>query len=105
MKLLRNTKGKIRKSENVENVRYLEITKVILIHCNVINNSYHQNSRVLYTFVPNKSFGQKLDISPDNFLFLKTFDSEFLYIEVWVTDQNSNPLEIEDKINISLVIN
>ena len=105
MKLLRNTKGKITESENVENVRYLEITKVILIHCNVINNSYHQNSRVLYTFVPNKSFGQKLDISPDNFLFLKTFDSEFLYIEVWVTDQNSNPLEIEDKINISLVIN
>ena len=105
MKLLRNTKGKVTKSENVENVRYLEITKVILIHCNVVNNSYHQNSRVLYTFVPNKSFGQKLDISRDNFLFLKTFDSEFLYIEVWVTDQNSNPLEIEDKINISLVIN
>ena len=105
MKLLRNTKGKITKSENVENVRYLKITKVILIHCNVVNNSYHQNSRVLYTFVPNKSFGQKLDISPDNFLFLKTFDSEFLYIEVWVTDQNSNPLEKEDKINISLVIN
>ena len=60
---------------------------------------------MLYTFVPNKSFGQLLDISPENFIFLKTFDSEFSYIEEWVTDQNSNPLEIEDKINIILVIN
>ena len=53
----------------------------------------------------NKSFYQLLDISPENFIFLKTFDSEFSYIEEWVTDQNSNPLEIEDKINIILVIN
>ena len=60
---------------------------------------------MLYTFVPNKSFGQLLDISPENFIFLKTFDSEFSYIEEWVTDQNSNPLEIEHKINIILVIN
>ena len=60
---------------------------------------------MLYTFVPNKSFGQLLDISPENFIFSKTFDSEFSYIEEWVTDQNSNPLEIEDKINIILVIN
>ena len=60
---------------------------------------------MLHTFVPNKSFGQLLDISPENFIFLKTFDSEFSYIEEWVTDQNSNPLEIEDKINIILVIN
>ena len=59
----------------------------------------------MYKFVSNKSFGQLLDISPKNFIFLKTFDSEFSYIEVWFTDQNSNPLEIEDKINITLVIN
>ena len=76
-----------------------------LIHCNIVNNSYQQNSRVLYTFVPNKSFGQLLDISPENFIYLKTFDSEFSYIEVWFTDQKSNPLEIKDKINIILVIN
>ena len=73
--------------------------------CNIVNNDYQQDSRVLYTFVPNKSFGQLLDISPKNFIFLKTFDSEFSYIEVWFTDQNSKPLEIEDKINIALVIN
>ena len=91
---------KITKNQNGENVPYLEITEVLLIHCDVVNNSYQQNSRVLYTFVPNKLFDQLLDISPQNFIFLKTFDSEFSYIEVWFTDQNSNPLEIEDKINI-----
>ena len=84
-----------------ENVSYLETTEVVLIHCNVVNDSYLQNSRVLYAFVPNKSFGQLLDILPENFIFLKTFDSEFSYIEVWFIDQNSNPLEIEDKINIT----
>ena len=105
MKLLVSTKSKITKNENGENSPYLEIIEVVLIHCNVVNNSYQQNSRVLYTFLPNKSFGQLLDISPESFIFLKTFDSEFLYIEVWFTDQNSNPLEIEDKINITLVIN
>ena len=105
MKLLGSTKSKITKDENGENVSHLEITEVVLIHCNIVNNDYQQDSRVLYTFVPNKSFGQLLDISPKNFLFLKTFDSEFSYIEVWFTDQNSKPLEIEDKINITLVIN
>ena len=104
MKLLGSTKSKI-KDKNGENVRYLEITEVVLIHHNVVNNSYQQNSRVLYTFVPNKSFSQLLDISPENFMFLKTFDSEFSYNEVWFTDENSNPLEIEDKMNIILVIN
>ena len=83
---------------------YLEINEVVLTHCNVVNNSYQQNSRVLCTSAPNKSFGQLLDISPETFIFLKTFDSEFSYIEVSFTDQNCNPLEIEDKININLVI-
>ena len=77
----------------------------MLIHGNVLNNSYQQNSRVLYTFVPNKSFGQFSDISTENFKFLKTFDSEFSDIEEWFADPNSNPLEIEDKINIPLFIN
>ena len=58
----------------------------------------------LYTFVPNKSFGQLLDISPKNWIFIKTLDSEFLYVELCFTHQNSNPLEIEDKINIPLFI-
>ena len=75
------------------------------MHCDVVNNSYQENSRVLYTFVPNKSFGQLLDISPANFVVLKTFDSELPYVEVWFTDKNSNPLVIEDKIIITLVVN
>ena len=61
--------------------------------------------RIFYTFVSNKSFGQLLVITPENFIFSETFDSEFLYIEGWFTDQNSNPLETEDKKNITLVIN
>ena len=84
---------------------HLEITEVVLIHCNTVNNDYQQDSRVFYTFVSNKSFGQKLDISPKKIIFLKTFNSEFLYIEVWFTDQNCKPLEIEHNIYITLVIN
>ena len=59
----------------------------------------------MHTFIPNKSFGKLLDISRKNVIFLKTFDSKISYSEVWFTDQNSKPLETEDKINITLVIN
>ena len=103
MTLLGSTESKITKDENGKNVPYLEITEVVLIHCNVLDNRNQQNSRVLYSFVPNKSFGQLLDVSPKNFIFL--IDSEFSYFEVWFTNQNYNPLEIEHKINITLVIN
>ena len=75
MKLLENTKRKITKDKNGENVPHLEITEVVLIHCNIVNNDYQQDSRVLYTFLPNKLFGQLLDISPKNFIFLKPFNS------------------------------
>ena len=74
-------------------------------HHHIHLHHHHQDSRVLYIFVANKSLGQLLDISPKNFIFLKTFDSEFSYIEVWFTDQSSKPLEIEDEINITSVIN
>ena len=84
---------------------HLEITEVVLVHCNIIHNDYQHDSGVLYTFVLNKSFDQLLDISPKNFIFLKTFNSELSYTEVWFTDQNSTPLETEDKINITLVNN
>ena len=70
----------------------------------MVNNDYQQYSRVLYTFVPNKPFGSLLDISPTNHIFLKTFNSEYNEIEVWFTDQNSKPLEIEDRINLTMVI-
>ena len=105
MKLLRNIKSKIKKKKNCENVPDLEYTEVVLVHCNIVNNNYQRDSRVLYTFDPNKSFGQLLYITSKHFIFLKSFDSEFLYTDVWFTNQNSMPLEIEDKINITLVIN
>ena len=66
MKLLGSTKSKITKDKNFENIPYLEITEVVLIRCNIASNDYHQDSIVLYTIVPNKSFGQLLDISPKN---------------------------------------
>ena len=104
MELLRSTGNKITKDKNGENVPHLEITEVVLVHCNMVNNDYQQDSRVLYTFIRNKSFGSLLDISPSNHIFLKTFNSEYDEIIVWFTDQNSNPLEIEDRINLTIVI-
>ena len=76
-KLLESIKNKITKNKNGENVPQLEITKVILVNCNVVNNDHQHDPRVLYTFVPKKSFSQLLDILPKSFIFLKTFDSEF----------------------------
>ena len=83
---------------------HLEITEVVLVHCNIVNNDYQQDSRVLYTFVQNKLFGSLLEISPTNQIFLKRFNWEFQKIEVWFTDQNDQPLEIEDRINLTLLI-
>ena len=104
MKLLGSTENKITKDKNGENVPHLEITEAVLVHCNMVNNDYQHDSRVLHTFVPNKSFGSLLDISPSNHIFVKTFNSEYDEIVVWFTDQNSKPLEIEDRINLTMVI-
>ena len=77
---------------------------VKIVHCNIVNNNHQEDSRVLYTFVPTKAFGSLLEISPTNHIFLKTFNSEYNEIEVRFIDQNSNPLEIEDITNLSMVI-
>ena len=71
---------------------------------NIVNNDYQHDSRLLYKFILNKVFGQLLDISPKNLIFLETFNSEFSFIEVWFIDLNFKLLEIEDKTNISLII-
>ena len=104
MKLLGSTESKITKDKNGENVPHLEVVELVLVHCNLVNNDYQQDSRILYSFVPNKSFGSLLEISPTNQVFLKTFNSEFQKVKVWLTDQTSKPLELEDKINITLII-
>ena len=104
MKLLGSTESKITKDKNGENVPHLEIVELVLIDCNLVNNNYQQNSRILYTFVPNKPFGSLLEISPPNHIFLKTSNSEFQEIKVWFTDQSSKLLGTEDKINLTLIV-
>ena len=104
MKLLGNTKKKMTKDKNGENVPHLEITEVVLVRCNIVNNDYQQDSRVVYTFIPNKPFGSLSEISATNHIFLKTFNSEYDKIKVWFSDQNSQPLEIEDRINLTMII-
>ena len=104
MKLLGSTKSKITKDKNGENVPHLEIVELVLVHCNLVNNDYQQDSRTFFTFVPNKTFGSLLEISPTNQVFLKTSNSEFQEVKIWFTDQTSQPLELEDKINITLII-
>ena len=104
MKLLGSTESKINKDKNDENVPHLEVVELVLVHFNLVNNDCQQDSRILYTFVPNKTFGSLLEISPTNQVFLKTLTSEFQEVKVWFTDQTSKPLELEDKINITLII-
>ena len=100
MKILGSTGNKITKDKNGENVPHLAIIEVVLVHCNIVNNNYQQDSRALYTSL-NKLFGSLLEVSPTNHIFLKTFNSE-CEIEVWFIGQNSQPLEIEDRINFTL---
>ena len=71
MKLLGSTVSKINKDKNGENVPHLEVAELVLVHCNLVNNDYQPDSRILYTFVPNKAFGSLLEISPTNYVFFK----------------------------------
>ena len=103
MELLESTKNKIIKDKNSENAPHLGVTEVALLHRNIVNNDYQQDSRVLYKFVPNKPFGSLLETSPKNHIFLKIFNSKFQKIKVWFTDQNSESSEIGDKINLTLI--
>ena len=91
MKLLLSTESKKTKEKNGENVPHLEIVELVLVHCNLVNNDYQQDSRILFTFVPNKIFGSLLEISPTNQVFLKTFNSKFQEVKIWFTDQASKP--------------
>ena len=87
-----------------ENVPKLEFVEVVLVHFNLVNNSYQETSKVLFSFVPNKQFGQFIKISPHWLTMLGTTNTEFSIIEVWFTDQNSEPLKIEDNVNLTLII-
>ena len=104
MKLLGSAESKITKNKNGENVPHLEVVELVLVHCNLVNNDYQQDSRILFTFVPNKTFGSLLEISPTNHVFLKIFNSEFQEIKIWSIDQTSKPLEVENRINVTLIV-
>ena len=74
------------------------------MHCNLVKNYYQHTSKVLFTFVPNKTFGQLMNISPHAFAMMNTLNTELSYVEVWFTDQSSKALEIEDNVNLTLII-
>ena len=104
MKLLGSSADTIDGDKNSELVPKLESFDFILVHCNLVNNSYQQVSKVLFTFVCNKKYGQLITVSPETLIMLKTVNTEFSFIEIWFTDQDNRPLEIEDSVNISLII-
>ena len=98
MKLLGSTKKDIDQDKDGKNVPKLESLEVVLVHRNLVNNNYQQTSKILFTFVPNKQFGQLI------LTVLSTTNTEFSFIEVWFTDQNIEPLDIEDNVNLTLII-
>ena len=97
-------KKDVDKDKDVEDVPKIASAEVVLVHCNLVNISYQQASKVLFTFVPKKQFGQLITISPHLLTMLKTTNAEFQSIQLWFTDQNNRPLEIEDSANITLII-
>ena len=103
MKLLGSSVDIIDGDKNSELVPKLESVDLVLVHCNLVNNSYQQASKVLFMFLPNKKYGQLITVSPHSLIMLKTVNTEFSFIEIWFTDQNNRPLEIEDSVNISLI--
>ena len=104
MKLLGITKKDVDSDKNSENVPKLESVEVVLVHCNLVKNDYQHSSKVLFSFVPNKQFGQLMKISPNTLTMMNTINTDFFLVEVWFTDQISQALEIEDNVNLTLII-
>ena len=104
MRLLGSLTDTIDGDKNSELVPKLESVDLVLVHYNLVNNSYQQASKVLFTFVPNKKYGQLITVSPNSLIMLKTINTEFSFIEIWFTDQDNRSLEIEDSVSILLII-
>ena len=104
LKLLGSTKKDVDKDKDGEIVPKLESVEVILVHCNLVKNNYEHTSKVLFSFVPNKQFGQSISISPHYLTMMNTVNTEFSFDEIWFTDQASKALEIDDKINLMLIV-
>ena len=104
MELLGSTKNYVNQDKDEEDVIKLEFVEVILVHCNLVNNNYWQVSKVLFTFVQNKQFGQLITIAHHSLTKLNTTNTEFSSIEEWFTDQNSKQLERKDNVNTTLIV-
>ena len=104
MKLFGSTKKDVDQDKDGEDVPKLESVEVVLVHCNLVKNDYQNSSKVLFSFVPNKQFGQLINISPNTLTMMNTVNTEFSFVEVWFTDQASKALEIEDNVNLTLII-
>ena len=102
-KLLESPKRDVNQDKDEEDVPTLESFEIILVHCNLVNDNYQQASKILFTFVPNKQFGELITIVPDSLTMTNTANAEFSSIEVWFTDENSKKLEIEDNVNMDLI--
>ena len=104
IRLLGSTKEDVDADKNSENVPKLESVEVVLVHCNLVKNDYQHTSKVLFSFVPNKQFGQLINISPHSLTMMNTVNTEFSFIEVWFTDQTTKALDIEDNVDLTLII-
>ena len=104
MKLLGSTKKNVDQDKDGEDVPKLESVEVALVHCNLVNDNYQQVSKVLFTIVSNKQFGQLITIVPYSLTMLNTTNTEFSSTEVWFIDQNCKQLEIEYNTNVILII-
>ena len=104
MRLLGSKSNIIDADKNSELVPKLENVDLALMHCNLVNNYYQQDSIVLFTFVSDKGYGQLMTIHPESLIMLKTVNTEFSLIEIQFTDQDNRSLEIEDSVNISLIV-
>ena len=104
MKLLGSTKKDVDKDKDGEIVPKLQSLEVVLVHCNLVTNYYQHESKVLFSFVANKQFGQLINISPNSLRMMNTVNTKFSSVEVWFTDQASKALEIEDDVNLTLII-
>ena len=101
---IRKQKRDVDQDKDGEDVPILESAEVALVHWNLVNNNYQQSSKLLFTVVPNKQFGQWINIAPHSLIMLSTTNIGFSSIEFWFTDLNSKPLEMEDNVNMTLII-
>ena len=104
MRLLGSTKKDVDKDKNREIVPKLEFVEVVLVHCNLVKNDHQHASKVLLSFVPDKQFGQLINIKQNSLIMINTVNTEFSHMDIWFTDQFSKALETEDNINLTLII-